>query len=197
MYSNKSGIKNDICDSLEYYEIQAAEHIRKYLPIAIIKNRKDIKDAKLKKIIHYILDNDDLFSNMTTAIMIADFTHDSNRGSLRHWRTQNCMWTLNRTFYKNKIRPETLNNNISEAFNYAVEPSYNQTPFDDILQKEEYTILDEKIDSLEQKEKEILRLYYQDNLTEKEIGKIYSITQQRVSKILIQAKRRLHNESRI
>lgn len=200
IFSNKGGTQNKLDHSLEYYEKETIEHVKKYLPIAIINNRKNLKDTKLKKIIQYILTNEDMLSNITTAIMLADFTHDQSRGSLRYWRTQNCLWTLNKTFYKNKIRPFPISDAHTKAesdgeYNYdRAEPSIDQTPLDDVLEKEEYSILEQKLDSLEKRKKEIIKLYYEDNLSESEIGKMYSISQQRVSKIIIETKKQLANE---
>lgn len=181
LYSNKSQVSNKLTKTLGEYYKETQEHIMHYLPVAL-KNKKN-SNKKVKNIIHYILSNDDLLSNMTTAIMLADHTHDKTRGSLRYWRTKNCIWTLNKSTYKNKIRLQNLG-----------ELQYTEPPIDNIIEKEEERILAARIDALEKREKEIYKLYFQDNLTAKKIGIIFSISQQRVNEILQSVKKKLNYE---
>jgi RNA polymerase sigma factor FliA len=53
--------------------------------------------------------------------------------------------------------------------------------------------LKKAIDTLPQKEKLVLSLYYQDELTMKEIGKVMDLTESRICQIHVQATLRLRS----
>lgn len=176
IYSNQSHLYNKINNSVDYYRKETLYHVKNYLPAAITSV------SKRKGIIRYILTNDDLFSNLVTAVMFADYTYDKTKGSINYWRSKNCIWTLNKTFYKNKCRLAHID-----------DWSQIKITTKETFEKDQYELIAEKIDALNKKNKAIIKLYYQDNLTEAEIAKRFSVSQQRISKILINLKKKLNN----
>ncbi len=129
--------------------------------------------------------------------MLADMTHDKSKSSLNYWRSKNCLWTLNRTIYKNKNRPLSLFQDAGEsnnADNMDLDAAHKETPLDEILLKEEFLLQAKKIEELSEREQNILTAYYDDNLNEKEIGEKFGITQQRISKIIIGIKKKINYE---
>lgn len=201
IYSNPNNVSNKINPSLDFYKKESTNHVLKHLPIAITASRKS-GNRKIKKVISYILKNEDLFSNIMTSIMLADMTHDKSKSSLNYWRSKNCLWTLNRTIYKNKNRPLSLSNDDVEdrssrgsigGINDTLAVLY-ETPVDEVLMKEEFLLQAKRIEELSEREKGILTAYYDNNLNEKEIGKKFGITQQRVSKIIIGIKKKINYE---
>lgn len=189
--SNPGNVSNKISDSIEHYTQETKNHILKYLPIAIVKARKS-PDRKVKKIINYILNNEDLFNNIMTSIMMADFTHDKTKSSLKYWRSKNCLWTLNRTIYKNKIRPVSFGERTEDSDNEEV--ILNETPLDQVLAKEQFLIQAAKLEELSEREKLILSAYYDENLNEKEISERFDLCQQRISQILTSIKKKINYE---
>lgn len=189
--SNPGNVFNKISDSLEHYTKETKNHILKYLPIAIVKSRKG-PDRKVKKIINYILNNEDLFNNIMTSIMMADFTHDKTKSSLKYWRSKNCLWTLNRTIYKNKIRPLPFSGKTEDSNNEEV--ILNETPLDQVLAKEQFLIQAAKLEELSEREKLILSAYYDENLNEREISEKFNLSQQRISQIISGIKKKINYE---
>lgn len=191
--SNPGNVKNEIPNSLEHYKRETTQHILKYLPIAIVKSRKT-GDKKVKKIISYIMTNDDLFNNIMTSIMMADFTHDKSKSSLKYWRSKNCLWTLNKTIYKNKNRPQSFIDSLDNERNEISDLSQKSTPLDEVLSKEDFMLKAARIEELSVRDKQIIKMYYEDNLNEGEIGKKFGCTQQRISKIIIRIKKKINYE---
>ena len=57
-------------------------------------------------------------------------------------------------------------------------------PCEQVIKKLEYEIVKSKLSLLNEKELDIIKLYFKENLTLKEIGEKYNLTKQRISKIL-------------
>lgn len=66
---------------------------------------------------------------------------------------------------------------------YVQETGEWASPEDSLLQKESTEMLSRAIDGLPEREQLVLHLYYQDELTLKEIGEVLNITESRVSQI--------------
>ena len=70
-------------------------------------------------------------------------------------------------------------------------PAEDADPFDDYAKKEMLERLAEAIAKLGQRHQQVLQLYYKEDLTLKEIGKVLSVTESRVCQILSEATLRL------
>ena len=67
-------------------------------------------------------------------------------------------------------------------------------PCEEAIKKLEYEIVKSKLSLLNEKEVDIIKLYFKDDLTLKEIGKKYNLTKQRISKILNNALYKLKDD---
>lgn len=63
-----------------------------------------------------------------------------------------------------------------------------------LLKKLEYELVKSKLSLLNEKEVDIIKLYFKENLTLKEIGEKYNLTKQRISKILNNALYKLKDD---
>ena len=80
---------------------------------------------------------------------------------------------------------------MSSMFNGGIKDALTMTRF-----KEVQRVIAEAIEKLPEKEKLVIALYYQDELTMKEAGRVLNITESRVSQIHSQAVMRLRNKLR-
>lgn len=167
-------IINPINNSLQFYKKETYHHIKKNLGYYLAK----ILKIQIKYIIYKILSNEDLYADIMTAIMLADATWDKNKSSKNYWRNQHCLWAINTIIRKNKIKYT----NIGCFF------KQEKTPIDYLIDKEEKDRQLKKIDTMDKRTKEIINLYYIDNLSEQAISSMYSISQQRISQIIYHAK---------
>jgi RNA polymerase sigma factor FliA len=87
--------------------------------------------------------------------------------------------------------------NSGEESGYAVASRTEEDPFQLTLRTEMRNILQQAIDELDEKERQVLGLYYLEELTMKEVGLILGIGESRVSQIhtaaLIRLRSRLHS----
>lgn len=67
-------------------------------------------------------------------------------------------------------------------------------PCEQVIKKLEYEIVKSKLSLLNEKELDIIKLYFKENLTLKEIGEKYNLTKQRISKILNNALYKLKDD---
>ena len=68
-------------------------------------------------------------------------------------------------------------------FSELIADNKNKIPIDEIQKKDRKKIIIEAINRLPEQEKKVLMLYYYDELTFKEIGKVLGVTESRVSQI--------------
>jgi len=146
-----------------------------------------------------MLSNEEAVSDVATAIMYADWRFDPERSgktglkkTLYSYRNQCAIWAI-KTYVTNKYKkPKNLSLNSignidSESELYNTIPDKNvQQPIDIMIEAEEERILSEIItDLLEHpiltdKQKDQLRLYYFENKTLTEIGKIYGVSREAI-----------------
>lgn len=165
---------NSINHSLKFYNKETRYHVKNNLGYFL----KKILKSQTKYLIYKILSNEDLYSDIMTAIMLADSTWDKNKSSKNYWRNQHCLWTINAIVRNNKIKYT----NIGCFF------KQEKTPLEYLIDKEEKDRQLEKMDTMDKRTKEIINLYYIDNLSEQKISNIYAISQQRVSQIIYHAR---------
>lgn len=148
-----------------------------------------------------MLSNEDAISDVATAIMQADWKWDANRTgktgqhkSKYAYRNQCAIWAI-QTYITKKYNKspkhkhyslDFSDDNITEKSYYSNIPCDAQDPLDILIQKEEEGSITECIDTLltsdilSDKQKEQIKLYYFENLTLNEIGKIYGVTREAI-----------------
>jgi RNA polymerase sigma factor FliA len=91
---------------------------------------------------------------------------------------------------KEDLPPDYLENFAGEEVKGAID---SVNPLHYLTSREMMTGLKKAIDALPQKEKLVLSLYYHDELTMKEIGKVMDLTESRICQIHVQATLRLRS----
>jgi RNA polymerase sigma factor (sigma-70 family) len=150
-----------------------------------------------------MLNNDDAISDVATAIMYADWRYDPNRAgasgmkkTLYSYRNQCAIWAI-QTYITNKYKKSKINENLSLDFVLSDKEnsiSYHSTvndkkqrdPLDIIIQNEDQnnikydleTLLDSGI--ITDKQKDQLKMYYMEDMTLSEIGKIYGVSREAI-----------------
>lgn len=97
---------------------------------------------------------------------------------------------------KNVSRPIDDSREILAVWPYNLVDAIFKTPTEDILTKDQIDGLTNAIDTLSEREKKWIYLYYLDGLTLRQIGDIYSIGPERVRQVLAKAVRKLRHPSR-
>lgn len=82
---------------------------------------------------------------------------------------------------------EFVNNELNMSKFEVIKDDKAPTPEEEFLRSEKYRLLDQSIEELPEREKMILYFYYYEELTLKEIGKYYALSEARISQ--------LHNEA--
>ena len=141
-----------------------------------------IHNKKLK--IFPLLDNDDILTDLTTAMMLADLYFNSTKSSQKYWRIKCMLWQLGNINLRNK----------HSMFNTQKDIVYNKTPEDELIQLELHNEILDSIDSIGKREASILNDYYFNNLTQSKIAKKHGISQPRINEILAQNKKYLQED---
>jgi RNA polymerase sigma factor for flagellar operon FliA len=82
------------------------------------------------------------------------------------------------------------------GYAYSLEDCSSPDPLEVLLQNESRDILVQAINKLEEKDRLVLALYYQEELTLKEIGKIIDVSESRVCQLHSRAIKRLKSHFR-
>lgn len=130
-----------------------------------------------------LIDNDDVLTDLTTALMLADMYYDPSKSSQKYWRTKCVLWQLN-NFVRNK----------EDHLPLTVEPIYNITPEDELHQYELNYEISESLNSLDERDANIMIDYYYNDLSQTEIAQKNDITQPRVFQILEKNKKYLQED---
>jgi RNA polymerase sigma factor FliA len=83
---------------------------------------------------------------------------------------------------------------LGDNIDAIIEHGEDNNPFSVIISDENYTIINQQIENLPEKEKLVLALYYQEDLNLKEIGKVMNISESRVSQLHSQAIKRIQSK---
>lgn len=174
---------NKITLSLEQYQNIAKKMIKSDL-VYINKN-----------ILYCLKENSDLFNDIVSAIMVADWSHNPELSTLNYWRKKCCLWTIS-TIFQHKFSNE---NKMSKQSNYhELNKLYTEkTPSSEVIEKETSLIIQDAINSLDEKHAKIAELYYYKGYTQKNIAKIYKISQPMAFKIISTIKQQLRNKLEI
>lgn len=160
--------RNKLNSSLDEYNNITKEHINKYLDNKILQ-KSQIKKSYIK----YAINNEDIFADLVTSVMMADWTHDSNRSSQRYWRTKCLLYTITNIIRCNKYKNEELSTFVSY-----------KTPVLEILHQEQFEISTAAISKLNTRQRKIVKFKYYRNFTDLQIARRLKISQPRVSQIL-------------
>lgn len=186
----KSMEQKEYCSMSEYVSL-AKKTINKFAPQFYNGLNKEM------------LSNEDAISDVATAIMYADWRYDPDRtGSsgmkktLYSYRNQCAIWAI-QTYITNKYKKNRTQENMSLDFalsNSDDSLSYHDTIQDnkqpepiDLLIDQEYmenikydleTLLDSGI--ISDKQKEQLKMYYMEDMTLSEIGKIFGVSREAI-----------------
>lgn len=147
-----------------------------------------------------MLSSEEAVSDVATAIMYADWRFDPDRAgktglkkTLYSYRNQCAIWAI-KTYVTNKYKKSEQKNirlNFSadndESDLYSIIPENNvKQPIDLIIEQEEKTLLSQTIKDLlnysilNDKQKNQIKLYYFENKTLSEIGKMYGVSREAV-----------------
>ena len=141
--------------------------------LKLVKEYLNLIDKKYYKV-SSILDNEDILTDLTTTIMMADLNHNPNKSSKRYWRIKCILWQLNNIFINNKHVMLSL----------YKEPAYNRTPADEFSLKELSLAISHCINSFNEREALIMNDYYFTNITQSTLAKKHGISQVRINQIL-------------
>lgn len=174
-------------DSLSTYIALAKKTISKFAPKFYNGLSKEM------------LSNEEAVSDVATAIMYADWRFDPERSgktglkkTLYSYRNQCAIWAI-KTYVTNKYKkPKNISLNSigvaeseSELHNAIPDKNVRQ-PIDIMIEQESETMLSDSIRSLleypvlNDKQKEQIKLYYFENKTLTEIGKLYGVSREAV-----------------
>ena len=172
-------------DSLSTYICLAKKTIAKFAP----KFYNGLSTEMLK--------NEEAISDVATAIMYADWRFDPNRTgksgqqkTLYSYRNQCAIWAI-QTYVTNKYKKRkchSIDNISSDDMSHAESiPDHRQNnPLINLIEQEENEILVESIDKLlnsdllSDKQQEQIRLYYFEDKTLSEIGKIFGVSREAI-----------------
>lgn len=162
-----------------------------------------------------MLKSEDAIANVANCIMMADWRWDKNRvGNTGHsktkysYRNQCAIWAIKSYITrKNKTtRLKTVDNVKSynnDNLNVLdiIKDSSSKSPLDLIIEKEDKdtvqkyinNILDENNELLSDRQKECLRLYYINDMTFAQIGKMFNITREAVRQNIKKAISKIQN----
>lgn len=174
--SNIIKFGNVTCDSnlegdLEFYRKLSKEYLARHINNLYFK-------------VNNIIDNEDVLADITTTLMMADWTFDKNKSSKKYWRIKCIVWQLNNIFKQNKHKTLSL----------LKEPSYNKTPESEYFRQELFQEIVDSMDSLSSRERSIMKDYYLNNLTQTKIAKKYELSQPRINAILEQNKKYMQED---
>lgn len=166
---------NTLKYSFEQYQNITKEHMHKFLSNKILENNS----LTMVNILELIRDQD-VFSNLVTAVMMADWSYDPSKSSKKYWRTKCILFTLGKMF-----RNYEHEKNTTTCTKYL---TYNKLPDTDSLFEERITLVDKSINQLDSRKQQIIKLKYFNNKTDKDIAKTLKLTQQRVNTLLSDSK---------
>jgi RNA polymerase sigma factor (sigma-70 family) len=150
-----------------------------------------------------MLKDEDAIASIANAIMMADWRWDSEYESKTgtkktrySYRNQCAIWAIQTYISKNFAKPKKINKvySLDEVVesdgsynNYSfVEDSKTQSPDNILIAQEEYANLNDTIqallnlESLSDRQKDYIKLYYFENYTFEKIGQKYNITREAV-----------------
>ena len=150
-----------------------------------------------------MLKDEDAIASIANAIMMADWRWDSDYESKTgtkktrySYRNQCAIWAIQTYISKNFAKPKKINKvySLDEVVesdgsynNYSfVEDSKTQSPDNILMAQEEYANLNDTIqallnlESLSDRQKDYIKLYYFENYTFEKIGQKYNITREAV-----------------
>lgn len=144
-----------------------------------------------------MLSNEEAVSDVATAIMYADWRFDPDREgktglkkSLYSYRNQCAIWAIQTYITTKYKKPKNISLHFSgetesELHNAIADKSVKQ-PLELMIENEEKEMLSEAIDSLmnhpilNEKQKDQLKLYYFEDKTLTEIGKVYGVSREAI-----------------
>lgn len=174
-FAPNNGKNNNLKYSIEQYQHITKEHMCKFLSNKILENNR----LSMVNILELVRDND-TFSNLVTAVMMADWSYDPSRSSRQYWRTKCILFTLGKMFRNYEHEKTTINDTT-----YL---TYNKLPDTDSLLEERFTVVDKAINELDERKQKIVKLKYFNNKSDREIAKTLNLTQQRVNALLSDSK---------
>lgn len=172
-------------DSLVTYILLAKKMISKFAP------------KFYKTLAFEMLSNEDAISDVASAIMTADWKFDNERvGKITgqqktkySYRNQCAIWAI-QTYVSSKYKKH--NKNISYDASVCLDSDNNSNnPLDLLIQKESDTLKTEYINQildselLTEKQKNQIKMYYYDDMTLSQIGRIYGVTREAVRQNLL------------
>jgi len=149
-----------------------------------------------------MLMNEEAVSDVATAIMYADWRYDDTRTGKTgmkktkySYRNQCAIWAI-KTYITNKYKSSNSANSYKihslnaikddECISFEIEDSKQQEPIDIIVENEYSTILHDSLEELlnnpilSEKQKDQIKMYYYEDMTLSEIGKVYNISREAV-----------------
>lgn len=150
-----------------------------------------------------MLNNEDAVSDVATAIMYADWRYDPNRSgpsgmkkTLYSYRNQCAIWAI-QTYITNKYKKSKVNENLSldfvlsdkensTAYYNTINDKKQANPLDIIIENEVENDIKSDIEKLlssgiiTEKQKEQLKMYYMEDMTLSEIGKVYGVSREAI-----------------
>lgn len=144
-----------------------------------------------------MLQNDDAVSDVATALMYADWRFDDNRigkhGQKKtrySYRNQCAIWAI-KTYITNKYKQKKYysldhDNDNDQTMNSMIQDHKQQCPLDIIIDDEYHSNLSIDIDillnssALSDKQKQQIRMYYFEDKTLSEIGKVFGVSREAV-----------------
>jgi RNA polymerase sigma factor (sigma-70 family) len=174
-------------DSLSTYIALAKKTISKFAPKFYNGLSKEM------------LSNEEAVSDVATAIMYADWRFDPDRPgktglkkTLYSYRNQCAIWAI-KTYITNKYK-KPKNISINHVFSEDSESELHNTipdkktkqPIDVLIEEENETILSDAMSALwnhsalSEKQKHQLKLYYLEDKTLTEIGKVYGVSREAI-----------------
>lgn len=172
-------------DSLNIYLMLAKKMISKFAP------------KFYKSLAYEMLSNEDAISDVANAIMTADWKFDSNRvGKITgqqktrySYRNQCAIWAI-KSYISSKYKKSNKNISYDQSILNDIDHS-TIDPLDQIISDESEFLKKQYIkdilesDILSKKQKDQINMYYFQDMTLSEIGKIYGVTREAIRQNLL------------
>lgn len=171
-----SDIKNELTMSVTEYRKVTKEHMIKYMSGDILKN------CKVKhNFVQHVLSNQDLFTDIVDAVILADWSHDATKSSQRYWRTKCIIYTISHIHRKKKQETQQIDTDFED----------NKTPYVEAIRKERHLVINESLLDLNKRERQIIKYKFYRNFPERKIAQRLNISRPRVGQILSNIKYKL------
>ena len=178
-FGANSKLRNNLKYSIKEYIDITTDHIIKYLTNNIIQKSKIKRNYLLN-----IIKNDDILSDLTTSLMMADWTHDPNKSSQRYWRTKCLLYTISNILLNNK--------NITYPIDKPI--IYNLTPDKEYSCKEQFIVTQKALRLLNSRQRKIVKYKFYRNFSDRQIARKLNLSQTRIQQNLCDIKYRLAPE---